>query len=98
MDGDEMAQDVFKMVKNNLIYPYLDLNIEYFDFSCNDSQITAKAIDALKRTKVGIKCPSKESTQIGTQLNGTVFHEPIMVKNIPRLIPTWTEPIIMAVQ
>ena len=106
------------MIKDMLILPYLDINIQYFDLGMEyrdqtNDQVTLDAAAAIKACKVGIKCATitpdearvKEfklkqmwkspNGTIRNELNGTVFREPIIIKNIPRLVPGWTEPIII---
>jgi len=118
LDGDEMTRIIWDDIKQKLIYPYLDLNIEYFDLGMENrdktnDKVTLDAANAIKRTKVGIKCATitpdearvKEfnlkamykspNGTIRNELNGTVFREPIIIKNIPRLVPGWTDPIVI---
>ena len=118
MDGDEMTRIIWKMIKDQLILPYLDINIQYFDLGMEyrdktNDQVTLDAAAAIKACKVGIKCATitpdearvKEfnlkqmwkspNGTIRNELNGTVFREPIIIKNIPRLVPGWTSPIII---
>lgn len=118
LDGDEMARVLWQMIKDRLIYPFLDMDIDYYDLSITyrdetDDQVTADATHGIQRHNVGIKCatiapdadrvlefnlqqmwPSPNST-IRNILDGTVFHAPIIVRNIPRLIPGWKKPIIV---
>lgn len=116
IDGDEMTRVIWKMIKDRLIHPYLDLNIRYFDLSiqhrdATDDQVTIDAAHAIQDCGVGIKCATitpdearvKEfdlkqmwrspNGTIRNILGGTVFREPIVMKNIPRLVPNWTAPI-----
>lgn len=118
MDGDEMTRIIWKHIKDQLILPFLDLKIQYFDLGMEyrdktNDQVTLDAAAAIKKCKVGIKCATitpdearvKEfklkqmwkspNGTIRNELNGTVFREPIIIKNIPRLVPGWTEPIII---
>ena len=118
MDGDEMTRIIWQDIKDKLILPYLDLNIQYFDLGMEsrdrtNDQITLDAANAIKACKVGIKCATitpdearvKEfnlkkmyrspNGTIRNELNGTVFREPIIIKNIPRLVPGWTQPIVI---
>lgn len=118
MDGDEMTRIIWKMIKDQLILPFLDLKILYFDLGMEyrdktDDKVTLEAAAAIKQCKVGIKCATitpdearvKEfklkqmwkspNGTIRNELNGTVFREPIIIKNIPRLVPGWTNPIII---
>ena len=118
MDGDEMTRIIWKMIKDQLITPFLDLNILYFDLGMEyrdktDDNVTLEAAEAIKKCKVGIKCATITPDEVrvkefklkqmwkspnGTirnELNGTVFREPIIIKNIPRMVPGWTNPIII---
>ena len=61
MDGDEMTRIIWKFIKDQLILPYLDLDIEYYDLGLEhrddtDDQVTIDAAEAVKKHKVGIKC------------------------------------------
>lgn len=116
IDGDEMTRVIWKMIKDQLILPYLDLNIRYFDLGiqhrdATDDQVTVDAAKAIRECGVGIKCATitpdearvKEfdlkqmwkspNGTIRNILDGTVFREPIVIENIPRLVPNWTAPI-----
>jgi isocitrate dehydrogenase len=118
MDGDEMTRIIWKIIREQLILPFLDLDIKYFDLGMEyrdktNDQVTLDAAAAIKLYKVGIKCATitpdearvKEfklkqmwkspNGTIRNELNGTVFREPIIIKNIPRLVPGWTAPIII---
>jgi isocitrate dehydrogenase len=118
MDGDEMTRIIWTMIKEKLIFPFLDLDIKYFDLGmehrdATDDKVTLEAAHAIREHGVGIKCATitpdearvKEfnlkqmwkspNGTIRNELNGTVFREPIVIKNIPRLVPGWTEPIII---
>ena len=118
MDGDEMTRIIWKSIKDKLIFPYLDLKVQYFDLGIEhrdktNDQVTMDAANAIKEHKVGIKCatitPDEERVKefnlkqmwkspngtIRNELKGTVFREPIIIKNIPRLVPGWKKPIII---
>lgn len=118
LDGDEMTRVIWAMIKEKLIFPYLDLDIKYFDLSVEkrdetDDRITIDAAYAILKYNVGIKCATitpdearvKEfklkkmwkspNGTIRNILNGTVFREPIVIENIPRLVPGWTKPIVV---
>jgi len=118
LDGDEMTRIIWKMIKDKFIYPYLDLDIKYFDLGienrdATNDQVTIDAANAIKQYNVGIKCATitpdearvKEfnlkqmwkspNGTIRNILDGTVFREPIVIKNIPRLVSTWEKPIIV---
>jgi len=116
IDGDEMTRIIWKFIKERLIYPYIDLDIKYFDLGIKnrdftDDQVTINAANAIKKYNVGIKCatitPDEERVQeytlkrmwrspngtIRNIVGGTVFREPIIMKNIPRYVQGWTKPI-----
>jgi isocitrate dehydrogenase len=118
LDGDEMTRVIWQLIKDKLINPYLDLNIQYFDLSvenrdATDDQVTIDAAEAIKACKVGIKCATITPDEArveefklkkmwkspnGTLRNiigGTIFREPIVISNIPRLVPGWKKPIIV---
>lgn len=118
MDGDEMTRIIWKMIKDELILPFLDLPIDYYDLSmenrdATDDKVTLDAAAAIKKHGVGIKCATitpdeARVTEFGlkkmwkspngtirNELNGTVFREPIIIKNIPRLVAHWNKPIII---
>ncbi|MCQ8104356.1 NADP-dependent isocitrate dehydrogenase [Methylomonas sp. SURF-2] len=116
IDGDEMTRILWHFIKDQLILPYLDLNIDYYDLciqqrDATDDQITIEAANAIKRHGVGIKCATitpdearvaefslkkmykSPNGTIRNILDGTVFREPIICRNVPRLVPNWTQPI-----
>ena len=118
LDGDEMTRIIWKLIKDKLVLPFVDLPIEYYDLSMEnrdktDDKVTLDAAHAIRQHKVGIKCATitpdearvKEfnlkkmwkspNGTIRNELDGTVFREPIIIKNIPRLIPHWNKPIII---
>ncbi|CAO3659854.1 unnamed protein product [Umbelopsis ramanniana] len=118
LDGDEQTRIIWKLIKEKLILPYLDLDIKYFDLGLEyrdetDDQVTIDAAEAIKKYNVGIKCatitPDEARVEefklkkmwkspngtIRNILNGTVFREPIILSNVPRLVPSWTEPIVI---
>ena len=118
MDGDEMTRIIWKYIKDQLILPFVDVDIKYFDLGmehrdATNDQVTLDAANAIKQYKVGIKCATitpdearaKEfklkqmwkspNGTIRNELNGTVFREPIIIKNVPRLVPGWTHPIVI---
>ena len=118
IDGDEMARIMWQFIKEQLILPYLDIELQYFDLAMErrdetDDQITIDSAEAIKACGVGVKCATitpdearveefglKEMWKspngtIRNILNGTVFREPIICKNVPRLIPGWTRPIVI---
>ncbi|MFI5204668.1 MAG: NADP-dependent isocitrate dehydrogenase, partial [Flavobacteriales bacterium] len=118
LDGDEMTRIIWKMIKDKLILPYLDLDIKYYDLGVEHrdataDKVTVEAAEAIKKYSVGIKCatitPDEERVKefklkqmwkspngtIRNNLDGTVFREPIVCKNVPRLVSNWTAPIIV---
>ena len=118
LDGDEMTRVIWKLIKEKLILPYLDLPIEYFDLGIEnrdktEDKITLDAAEAIQKYNVGIKCATitpdemrvkefglkqKWNSPNGTIRNligGTVFREPIICKNVPRLVSNWTKPIVI---
>ena len=113
-----MTRVIWQLIKDELIFPFLDLNIQYFDLGMEnrdktDDQVTIECAKAIRACKVGIKCATitpdearvKEfnlkqmwkspNGTIRNFLNGTVFREPIIIKNVPRLVPGWTKPIVI---
>ncbi|MBJ6986488.1 MULTISPECIES: NADP-dependent isocitrate dehydrogenase [unclassified Devosia] len=118
LDGDEMTRIIWQAIKDKLIHPYLDLDIEYYDLSvenrdATNDQVTIDAANAIKKHGVGIKCatitPDEQRVEefglkkmwkspngtIRNILGGVIFREPIICKNVPRLVPGWTQPIIV---
>ncbi|PXA90612.1 NADP-dependent isocitrate dehydrogenase [Caulobacter sp. D4A] len=118
LDGDEMTRIIWQLIKDKLILPYLDLDIEYYDLSvenrdATNDQVTIEAANAIKKHGVGIKCATitpdearvkefnlKEMWKspngtIRNILGGVIFREPIICKNVPRLVPGWTKPIVV---
>jgi len=116
MDGDEMTRIIWKFIKEQLILPYLNIKIEYYDLSvtsrdATEDKITIQAAHAVKRYNVGIKCatitPDEDRVKefnlsnmwrspngtIRNIVGGTVFREPIIMKNVPRYVQGWTKPI-----
>ncbi|WP_296106677.1 NADP-dependent isocitrate dehydrogenase, partial [uncultured Agrobacterium sp.] len=118
LDGDEMTRIIWQLIKDKLILPYLDLDIEYYDLSvenrdATNDQVTVDAAHAIKKHGVGIKCatitPDEARVEefnlkqmwkspngtIRNILGGVIFREPIICKNVPRLVPGWTQPIVV---
>jgi isocitrate dehydrogenase len=118
LDGDEMTHILWVFIKEQLILPYLDVDLKYFDLSigsrdATEDQITVDAANAIKQYGVGVKCATitpdearveefglKEMYRspngtIRNILGGVIFREPIVISNIPRLVPGWTKPIII---
>ena len=119
LDGDEMTRVIWKDIKDRLILPYLDVDLDYYDLGienrdATDDQITIDAAKAIQREHVGVKCATitpdearvKEfglkkmwkspNGTIRNILGGTIFREPIVMSNVPRLVPGWTKPIVVA--
>ena len=118
LDGDEMTRIIWQYIKDKLIHPYLDVDLQYYDLGveardATDDQITIDAANAIKAVGVGVKCatitPDEDRVEefglkkmwrspngtIRNILGGVVFREPIICKNVPRLVPGWTHPIII---
>jgi len=118
LDGDEMTRIIWQLIKEKLIYPYLDIGLEYYDLGIEkrdetDDRITIDAANAINKHGVGVKCATitpdearvKEfglkkmwkspNGTIRNILGGVIFREPILCKNVPRLVPGWTQPIIV---
>jgi isocitrate dehydrogenase len=118
LDGDEMTRIIWKFIKDTLIFPYLDINLDYYDLGienrdATDDQVTIEAARAIQRHGVGVKCATitpdearvKEfnlkqmwkspNGTIRNILGGTIFRAPIVMNNVPRLVPGWTKPIII---
>jgi isocitrate dehydrogenase len=118
LDGDEMTRIIWAFIKEQLILPYLDVELKYFDLSiesrdASEDQITVDAANAIKEHGVGVKCATitpdearveefglKEMYRspngtIRNILGGVIFREPIVIANIPRLVPGWTKPIVI---
>ncbi|WP_412057142.1 NADP-dependent isocitrate dehydrogenase [Bartonella sp. DGB2] len=118
LDGDEMTRIIWQFIKDKLIYPYLDIDLKYYDLSVTNrdatsDQVTIDAAHAIKQYGVGVKCatitPDEARVEefnlkkmwkspngtIRNILGGVIFREPIICKNVPRLVPNWTQPIIV---
>ena len=118
LDGDEMTRIIWKQIRDQLIAPYLDVKLDYYDLSiqhrdATDDQVTVDAANAIKRHGVGVKCATitpdearvKEfglkkmwrspNGTVRNILGGVVFREPIIMANVPRLVPGWTKPIVI---
>ncbi len=118
LDGDEMTRIIWALIKERLILPYLDIELDRYDLriesrDATDDAITVQAAEAIKRHGVGVKCatitpdearveefglkrmyPSPNGT-IRNILGGVIFREPIVISNVPRLVPGWTKPIVI---
>jgi len=118
IDGDEMTRIIWQFIKDKLILPYLEIELDYYDLGVEnrdktDDKVTVDSANAIKKYGVGVKCATitpdegrveefklKEMWRspngtIRNILGGTVFREPIVCKNVPRLVPGWTDPIII---
>ena len=118
LDGDEMTRIIWQDIKDKLILPFLDIDLEYYDLSVThrdktDDQVTIDAAEAINKHGVGVKCatitPDEARVEefglkkmwrspngtIRNILGGVVFREPIIISNVPRLVPGWTQPIII---
>ena len=118
LDGDEMTRIIWQFIKEKLIHPYLDIDLEYYDLGmehrdATDDQVTVDAANAIKRHGVGVKCATITPDEARVEefglkkmwrspngtirkiLGGVIFREPIICKNVPRLVPGWTKPVIV---
>jgi len=118
LDGDEMTRIIWHYIREKLIHPYLDINLDYYDLSvehrdATNDQVTIDSANAIKKHGVGVKCATitpdearvkefklKEMWKspngtIRNILGGVIFREPIICKNVPRLVPHWTQPIVV---
>ncbi|MEY3453739.1 MAG: isocitrate dehydrogenase [Actinomycetota bacterium] len=118
LDGDEMTRIIWAFIKDRLIFPYLDLELDYYDLGIEyrdqtNDQVTIDAANAILKHGVGVKCATitpdearvKEfnlkqmwkspNGTIRNILDGVVFREPIIIKNVPRLVPHWSKPIVI---
>ena len=118
LDGDEMTRIIWQFIKDKLILPYLDVNLEYYDLSienrdATDDQVTIDSAHAIQKHGVGVKCATitpdearvKEfglkkmwkspNGTVRNILGGVIFREPIIISNVPRLVPHWTKPIVI---
>ena len=118
LDGDEMTRIIWQNIKDSLIHPFLDVDLEYYDLGmehrdATDDQVTIDAAHAIKKHGVGVKCATitpdearvaefglkkmwkSPNGTIRNILDGVVFREPIIISNVPRLVPGWTKPIVI---
>ena len=118
LDGDEMTRIIWSFIKEQLIVPYLDIELKYFDLGiesrdASEDRITVEAAEAVKQYGVGVKCATitpdearieefglkqmyrSPNGTIRNILGGVIFREPIVIKNVPRLVPGWTKPIVI---
>ena len=118
LDGDEMTRIIWQFIKEQLIVPYLDIDLKYYDLGiehrdATDDQVTIDSAEAIKKYGVGVKCatitPDEARVEefglkkmwkspngtIRNILGGVIFREPIIISNVPRLVPSWTKPIVV---
>ncbi len=118
LDGDEMTRIIWQFIKERLIHPYLDVNLEYYDLGiehrdATNDQVTIDSANAIKKHGVGVKCATITPDEARVEefglkemwkspngtvrniLGGVIFREPIIISNIPRLVPGWTKPIVI---
>src|SRR5512132_4461642 len=118
LDGDEMTRVIWSQINEKLLFPYLEIDIKYFDLGiehrdATEDRVTIEAANAIKEHGVGVKCATitpdearvKEfnlkkmwkspNGTIRNILGGCIFREPIVIPNVPRLIPGWTDPIVV---
>ena len=118
LDGDEMTRIIWHFIKDQLILPYLDLNIDYYDLGiehrdATDDQVTIDSAHAIQKHGVGVKCATITPDEARVEefglkkmwkspngtvrniLGGVIFREPIIIKNVPRLVPHWSKPIVI---
>ena len=118
LDGDEMTRIIWQFIKDKLIIPYLDVNLDYYDLGiehrdATDDQVTVDAANAIAKHGVGVKCATITPDEARVEefglkkmwrspngtlrniLGGVIFREPIVISNIPRLVPGWTKPIVI---
>src|SRR6187431_1373752 len=118
LDGDEMTRIIWRQIREQLILPYLDVELDYYDLGieardATDDQVTVDAANAIKRHGVGVKCATitpdearvaefglkkmwkSPNGTIRNILGGVIFREPIVISNIPRLVPGWNKPIVI---
>ena len=117
-DGDEMTRIIWSFIKEQLILPYVDIELRYYDLGiesrdASEDRVTVEAAEAIKKYGVGVKCATitpdearvrefglKEMYRspngtIRNILGGVIFREPIVIANVPRLVPGWTKPIVI---
>jgi isocitrate dehydrogenase len=118
LDGDEMTRIIWSFIKQQLILPYLDIDLRYYDLGmesrdATDDRITVEAAEAIKEHGVGVKCATITPDEARVEefglkemyrspngtvrniLGGVIFREPIVISNVPRLVPGWTKPIVI---
>ena len=118
IDGDEMTRIIWEWIRERLIKPYLDIDLDYYDLGiehrdATEDKVTVDSARAIQKYGVGVKCatitPDEARVEefglkkmwkspngtIRNILGGVVFREPIVMRNVPRLIPGWTHPIVV---
>ena len=118
LDGDEMTRIIWQFIKDQLILPYLDINLEYYDLGienrdATNDQVTIDSAHAIQKHGVGVKCATITPDEARVEefglkkmwkspngtvrniLGGVIFREPILISNVPRLVPQWTKPIVI---
>src|SRR6185437_10881523 len=119
MDGDEMTRIIWRRIREQLILPYLDVDLKYYDLGIEsrdgtNDQITVDSANATKKYGVAVKCATitpdearvKEfglkqmwrspNGTIRNILDGTIFREPIICRNVPRIVSHWNKPVVVA--
>ena len=118
LDGDEMTRIIWNIIKEKLIKPFLNIDLQYYDLGIEErdntnDEVTINAANAIRKFGVGVKCatitPDEARVEefnlkkmwkspngtIRNILGGVVFRAPIICKNVPRLVPGWTHPIVI---
>ncbi|RZJ39566.1 MAG: NADP-dependent isocitrate dehydrogenase, partial [Brevundimonas sp.] len=118
IDGDEMTRIIWQWIKDKLVFPFVDVELDYYDLGmehrdATDDQVTIDAAHAIQKHGVGVKCATitpdearvaefglkkmwkSPNGTIRNILGGVVFREPIICSNVPRLVPGWTQPIVV---
>ncbi|MBV8237631.1 MAG: NADP-dependent isocitrate dehydrogenase [Sphingomonas sp.] len=118
IDGDEMTRIIWEWIRERLIKPYLDIELDYYDLGvehrdATNDQVTIDSAHATQKYGVAVKCatitPDEARVEefglkqmwkspngtIRNILGGVIFREPIVIRNVPRLIPGWTHPIVV---
>jgi isocitrate dehydrogenase len=117
LDGNEMTRIIWRLIRDKLVHPHLDIELKYFDLSierdATGDQVTIDAAHAIQAAGGGVKCATitpdearveefhlkqmwkSPSGTIRNILGGVIFREPIICRNVPRLVPGWTQPIVV---
>jgi isocitrate dehydrogenase len=119
MDGDEMTRIIWQRIREQLILPYLEVDLKYFDLGIEnrdrtEDRVTVESAQATRQYGVAVKCATitpdearvKEfnlkqmwkspNGTIRNILDGTIFREPIICRNVPRLVSHWYKPVVVA--